>query len=76
MLEFSPTTKEFVRHIGTGDVYLLSRAHGSGRIVGSAGPLAEDALKHFEAYVCTPGLNSWLQQQGDKLIPMEALLYG
>lgn len=41
------------------------------RIIGSAGPLAEDALIDLESFTYRPDNNDWLKNNNDKLILVE-----
>jgi len=75
VIEFQNITREFVRHIPSGQIFVIGRA-ASGRIIGSAGPIAEDCILHPAAYTLKTGRNGWLQQEKDNLLQLEALLYG
>ena len=61
------TIKHFRLHIETCDIYAIEqRADAS--LVGSCGPLAEDALKDLNSYDYSNKQNDWVQKNLDKLI--------
>ncbi len=61
------TSKDFYEHGETGEIYAIERRR-TGEIVGSAGPLPENDLKHLDSYDYTPERNDWLNDASDKLI--------
>jgi len=61
------TSKNFYRHVSSGDIYAVEMSW-SGHIVGSAGPLAEDALTDLQRFAYAPDKNDWLHSQNDNLI--------
>ncbi len=61
------TIKHFRLHIDTCDIYAIEqRADAS--LVGSCGPLAENALEHLDSYDYSDKQNAWVQKNLNKLI--------
>lgn len=69
MSKLTETDKDFYRHSETGEIFAVERTW-DGEIVGSAGPLAEDALRSLDDYEYKPDRNDWLKDNNDKLILM------
>jgi hypothetical protein len=59
------TSKDFYRH-STGEIYAIEMAW-DGTLIGSCGPLTENALKDLDSYDYSPDRNDWIRDQNDKL---------
>ena len=61
------TIKHFRLHIETCDIYAIEQ-RADATLVGSCGPLAENALEHLESYDYSDKQNAWVQNNLNKLI--------
>ena len=61
------TIRHFRLHIDTCDVYAIEQ-RADATLVGSCGPLAEDALEHLDSYDYSDKQNTWVQNNLNKLI--------
>jgi hypothetical protein len=62
------TIKHYRLHIDTCDIYAIEQRAADASLVGSCGPLAEDALQDLNSYDYSDKQNAWVQKNLNKLI--------
>ena len=59
--------RSLFKHSDTGQIYGIAR-RWNGTLIGSCSPLPETDLKSTTDYDYTPNLNTWIKEEGNKLI--------